>query len=142
MPDHVAIMTKAWKLIPKILSGEKTIESRWYQTKRTPWDQIGAGDTVYFKNSGEAVTAKAEVGEVLQFTIKNLDEARNIVSKYGRSICLINHNPSTWPSLPKYCILIRLKNPQPVDPPFLIDKTGFGSAAAWITVDSIGHIKL
>ena len=53
--DHVAIMNKSWGLIPKILSGSKTIESRWYKTKRTPWDKIAKGDTVYFKNSGEQV---------------------------------------------------------------------------------------
>lgn len=51
---HVAIMKPSWKLIPKILSGEKTIESRWYQTRRAPWNGIAAGDVVYFKDSGEA----------------------------------------------------------------------------------------
>ena len=54
---HVAIMNKSWNLIPKIISGEKSIESRWYQTKRTPWDKIKAGDKIFFKNSGEAIIA-------------------------------------------------------------------------------------
>ncbi|MEI7477466.1 MAG: hypothetical protein WCJ81_02865 [bacterium] len=40
--DHVAIMKKSRKLIPKIVSGEKTIESRWYQTKRAPWNTVHA----------------------------------------------------------------------------------------------------
>lgn len=49
---HIAIMNGPWNLIPKILSGEKTIESRWYRTRRAPWGGIRAGDTVYFKDSG------------------------------------------------------------------------------------------
>jgi ASC-1-like (ASCH) protein len=139
--DHVAIMTKSWKLIPKILSGKKTIESRWYKTKRTPWNRIRSGDHVYFKNSGEAITATADVAEVLQFTLDSIDSTRDVTSRYGKEICLIDPNPSSWPSTPKYCILIRLKNAHPIDP-FLIDKRGFGNAAAWITIDSIDQIRL
>lgn len=44
--DHVAILRKDWKLLPKILSGEKTIESRWYQTKRGSYNKIKEG-TLY-----------------------------------------------------------------------------------------------
>lgn len=32
--EHVAIMKKSWGLTRKILSGEKTIESRWYRFRR------------------------------------------------------------------------------------------------------------
>ncbi|MFA5029280.1 MAG: hypothetical protein WC518_00835 [Patescibacteria group bacterium] len=140
--DHVAIMNKSWKLIPKILSGEKTIESRWYQTKRSPWGKIMAGQTVYFKNSGEPVIAKAIVSEAMQFEINSIDDARDIVSKYGQEICLVDNNPARWRRLAKYCILIRLKNPERLATPFQIDKKGFGSGAAWIIVESIEKIKI
>ena len=65
--DHLAIMNASWNLIPKILSGEKSVESRWYKTKRAPWDKIKSGETIYFKNSGGLVIAKATVANVLQF---------------------------------------------------------------------------
>ena len=138
--DHVAIMKKSWGLIPKILSGEKTIESRWYQTRRAPWNKIKTGDTVFFKNSGELVTVKAKVSQVWQFGIKSLANAQDIVKKYGREICLVNPNPSKWAKLPKYCVLIGLKNPQTVKP-FQINKKGFGIGAAWLVVDNINKIK-
>lgn len=38
--DHLAIMNPKRKLIPKILSGEKKIESRWYMMRVAPWDKI------------------------------------------------------------------------------------------------------
>lgn len=139
--DHIAIMKKSWGLIPKILSGEKTIESRWYQTRRVPWNAIVEGDTVYFKNSGEEVSAKAEVLSVLQFELKDIPDARCVIAKYGKQICLVNKDPSTWDGVPKYCILILLKNPKSVKP-FKIDKQGFGNAAAWLAVGDIKRVKL
>ena len=64
---HVAIMRRSWGLLEKILSGEKTIESRWYMQKSEPWESIDAGDIIYFKNSGAPVTLSASVDKVLQF---------------------------------------------------------------------------
>jgi ASC-1-like (ASCH) protein len=139
--DHLAIMNKSWKLIPKIISGEKSIESRWYQMRCAPWNKISKGDRIFFKNSGEAVTAAAAVSKVKKFTIVNLKEAKDIIKKYGREICLVNDDPSTWKRLPKYCVLIWLIKPELLKEPFLIDKTGFGSAAAWLSVKNISQIK-
>lgn len=138
---HVAIMNPEWKLIPKILSGEKTIESRWYQTKRAPWNQIQTGDTVFFKDSGKSITARAEVAEVFQFTFQDLSGIQNVLNRYGKEICLVNPDPKTWGKTPKYCILIRLKNPQVVERPFNINKQGFGIGCAWIATDDIERIK-
>ncbi|HSE56813.1 MAG TPA: hypothetical protein VLB02_01880 [Candidatus Paceibacterota bacterium] len=139
--QHVAIMNKSWKLIPKILSKEKTIESRWYKTKRTPWGKIKPGEVIFFKNSGELVTAKAMVKKVLQFEIKHLVDAEKIVQTYGKEICIINKNPRTWGKLPKYCILMFLTNPQIVKIPFAIEKRGFGTGAAWLTVPNVLKLK-
>ena len=44
---HLAILDKKRKLLSKILSGEKNIESRWYTQKRAPWDKIKVGDTIF-----------------------------------------------------------------------------------------------
>jgi ASC-1-like (ASCH) protein len=139
---HVAIMNKSWKLIPKILSGEKTIESRWYQTKRSPWNKAKTGDTVYFKNSGEPVTAKATVTEVLQFALQNFSDVQTITQRYGKQICLVNPNPKTWDKLPKYCILLKLSHPKIVAKPWKINKKGYGAGAAWISIKNISDIRM
>ncbi len=139
--DHVAIMMPSWKLIPKILSGEKTIESRWYQTRRAPWDRVFVGDRVFFKDSGKPVTAQASVSNVWQFEMHALHDAKKIVDEFGRRIALINPDVSTWKRLPKYCVLIELTCPVSCTP-FYIEKRGFGSGAAWIAVDSIDRLRV
>jgi hypothetical protein len=137
---HVAIMKKSWGLIPKILSGEKTIESRWYQTRRAPWDRVQQGDTIYFKNSGEPVSSTATVSNVLQFELHSYADAQKIVKEYGKEICMINRDPKTWGKLPRYCILLFLTKPKSITL-FDISKKGFGNANAWLTVPSINAIK-
>jgi len=82
--DHVAIMKKSWGLTRKILTGEKKIESRWYQSRRAPWDRIKAGDNLYFKDSGDPVMIKAEVGRVLQFSDLTPSRVKEILSIYGK----------------------------------------------------------
>jgi ASC-1-like (ASCH) protein len=137
--DHIAIMRKSWKLIPKILSGEKSIESRWYRTRRAPWGKIASGDRIFFKNAGEPVTAKAVVSDVFQFEIKDVSGACEIIKKYGREICLVSVDPEDWDFTPKYCVLMRLIDAENVTP-FDIDKSGFGIGAAWMTIPDISKI--
>lgn len=139
--DHVAIMTPSWKLIPKILSGEKSIESRWYQTRRAPWNAASIGDRIFFKDSGKLITAQATVSRVWQFEIASVQDAKRIVNEFGRRIAIVNPNVSTWGKLPKYCVLVELRDPKSIVP-FNINKAGFGSGAAWIAVDSIDRIRL
>ena len=129
--DHVAIMNKRFgDLIAKILSREKIIESRWSKNKIVPWGRVHSGDRVYFKNAGEPVIAVAEIEKVSQFEKKDFDKARELF-------------PTTdeWARGKNYCVLMWLKNPRKVKP-FKIDKSGFGSAAAWLCVGNIEKIKV
>ncbi len=140
--DHVAIMKKSWGLVEKILGRRKTIESRWYASKRAPWDKIKRGDTIYFKNSGEPVTIKAVVGKVLQFSSLTPDRVMQLIEKHGKADG-IEENKNMFYRLfrnKKYCILVFLSKPEPVKP-FWIDKSGFGAMSSWICVDDIRKIK-
>jgi len=138
---HIAILKKEWKLDKKILSGEKTIESRWYKAKYPPWNRIKAGDVVFFKNSGEMVMLKADVEKVLQFDNLFVGKIKDILETYGKQICIQNI-PKAVEKLKdkRYCILIFLKNPQTIEL-FQIDKTGYGNACAWICVEDVEKIK-
>ena len=142
--DHVAIMKKSWGMIPKILTGEKKIESRWGINKCTPWGKINQGDTVYFKNSGEPVTVRATVYKIQVFTNLNPKGVREILTKYGGKdgIAVGNIEATiTWAKKKRYCTLIYLASPQPVKP-FNINKSGFGTPAAWLCVPNINRIKI
>ncbi len=140
---HVAIMKKSWGLVPKILAGEKKIESRWYKTKRAPFGKIGKGDTVYFKNSSGPVTVKAEVKNIKEFDNLNPRQVKEILEKWGDDDGISKGKIPEFYELfkdKKYCMLIFLKNPHKIKP-FDIDKTGFGMMSAWITVDNVNKIK-
>jgi ASC-1-like (ASCH) protein len=142
--DHLAIMRKSWGLLPKILNGEKTIESRWYRNKYSPWDKIKKGDTVYFKNSGgEPVTVKAEVLDVLQFSNLTPKKVKEILNEYGARDGLGKKEIDNYYEKFKdknYCLLIFIKNPEKIEP-FEVDKKGFGAMSAWITIDNIKMIR-
>jgi ASC-1-like (ASCH) protein len=142
--DHVAIMRKSWKLTQKILSGEKKIESRWYSNKSAPWDRIKAGESVYFKDSGEPVTIKASVERVLQFSELTPHAIKEILDKFGGVDGINISDMSKFYERFKhkrYCLLIFLRNAQKIKP-FNVNKKGFGNMAAWLCVRDVDAIKL
>jgi len=141
--EHLAIMRKSWNLTQKILTGKKRIESRWYKIKYSPWGRIKKGETVYFKDSGELVTIKAEVDKVIQFSSLDPEKVRDILEKYSDDDGIEKEKIPEFLEMfkdKKYCMLIFLKNPQKIEP-FEINKNGFGIMSSWITIDSIDKIK-
>jgi len=142
---HIAIMRKSWGLTQKILTGEKTIETRWYMNRHKPWGVINQGDTVYFKDSGEPVRLKATVSKVVQFKNLTPQKVATILKYYAQADGLEVDKKDIKPYFEmfknkRYCLLVFLKDPQAVEP-FEIDKSGFGAMAAWITVDRINLIR-
>lgn len=141
---HLAIMKKSWGLLPKILSGEKKIESRWYRSKGAPWDRIKSDDIVYFKDSGYPITIKARVSKVIQFSNLTPKIVRKIIAKYGQANGLGIQDKNKFFELfknKKYCILIFLSEIKKIKP-FNINKRSFGLMSAWITVDDLKKIKV
>ncbi len=139
--DHVAIMKKSLGFLEKIISGDKTIESRWYATRRTPWNKVKSGEIVFFQNNGGPVTLKTQVSKVLQFENLTPEKIKEILTKYGGQIGL-EDTEQFFQTVKdkKYCILIFLEDVQPVKP-FFINKKGFGMMSAWISVENINSIK-
>ncbi|MBP8961055.1 hypothetical protein KBG31_02425 [Patescibacteria group bacterium] len=135
---HIAIMKKDWGLIQKILSGEKTIETRWYKHKAKPWDCIKKGETIYFKDSGSPVTVKAKVSQVEQYEDLDEEKTREILAKYSQKdlgTSNISSEILEYINGKKYAIIVHLINPQKIKP-FNIDKRGFGAMSAWLCVTS------
>jgi hypothetical protein len=149
--DHVAILRRAIiskgdNLLGDILAGTKTIESRWYVNKVSPWDRIKTGDFVYFKESGCPITAVAKVAKVLQY--ENLD--RHVISKiiktYGKQIApnTLEDEFLAWgetANKKRYCILVFLTEIKKIEP-FEVDKKGYGISSAWLCVGDIGKVRL
>lgn len=142
--DHVAFFRKGSNFLNMILAREKTIESRWYKTKRAPWGRIHPGETIYFKNAGEPITAKATIQHILQITPLDKKKIHELLETYGKHICFDKdeiQNDVARLKDKNYCILLFLENPERIKP-FTINKKGFGNQAAWITVPTIKKIQL
>lgn len=141
--EHVAVMRKSWGLTGKLVTGQKKIESRWYRVKYAPWGRIKPGETVYFKNSGEPVTLKAEVEEVLLFSGLTPDKVLMILERYGKDDGIEEDEIPRFFEMfreKRYCMLVFLRNVQAIAP-FEISKRGFGAMSSWICVDSIEKLK-
>ncbi len=143
--DHLAIMNPKRKLIPKILSWEKTIESRRYMMKIAPRNRIKEGDTVYFKDAGKEAGASATVAKVLQYEHYTDEQLHDIIFALWWPWWIAFHSSldATYErAKPKnYCILVFLKDPKKITP-FAIDKRWYGSACAWITLPDIEKIRI
>jgi len=142
--DHVAIMNRSLFSLEKIISGEKRIESRWFKYRKAPWGLVSVDDTLYFKNSGEQVKIKAQVDKVIQFDELAGEDVECILKKYGKNIGLEAGQLNEFHEKVKdkrYCVLMFLTNIEKVEP-FSIDKSGYGSMTAWITVKNISEIKI
>jgi ASC-1-like (ASCH) protein len=137
-------MDKRKKFLEKIASGEKTIESRWYVNRISPWNKIKKGETVWFKNSGERVILKAKVEKVIQFANLTPGKTLEILKKYGKEIGFKENQYKDWvesSSKKRYCILVFLHNPKLVKP-FNINKAGFGMSSAWISTKDINRLAV
>ncbi len=142
--DHIAIMQKSWGLTEKIVTGQKTIESRWYNKTYAPWGRISPGDTIYFKNTGEPITIEAEVEKVHYFSDLTPVKVQTILDEYSKGIGIEETDIPTFFEKFKhkrYCILIYLKHAQRI-PPFEINKQGFGAMSSWICVEHISKIQV
>lgn len=137
--DHLAILSKKRKLLSKILSKEKRIESRWYKFRKPPVGCIASGDTIYFKETGDPVSAKAKVEKVISYKNLNPKLITEIIRKHGE---LIGINLDFLDSVKekRFCTLIFLKQAQKIKP-FKIDKRGYGLMNAWISVPDISVLK-
>lgn len=141
---HVAIMKKSWRLLSKIASGNKIIESRWYTRKVDAWGKVSAKDTIFFKNSGEPITLRAEVNYVLQFQNLTPTKVQELLDMYGVHDGINEEELPAYYELfkdKKYCILMFLTDVRPVRP-FHISKAGFGAMSAWVTVEDVDTLKL
>ena len=82
--SHLVILKKPY--LDKILSGAKTIESRFSKTMIAPFGRIVSGDKLFFKISSGPVCAVGRAAKIKQFD--NLTSAKlNLLrQKYDRYI--------------------------------------------------------
>lgn len=114
MTSHIAILSHK-SVLDKILSGEKTIESRFSRVKSVPFGQIAAGDLVYFKLSGGPVLGRATIGRVEEFdnlTPRQIDE----LAKHYRTELALSEDFLARKMESKYASLLFLEGVEATTP--------------------------
>lgn len=81
---HLAIFTGDGA--EKILSGQKTIESRFSRVKIAPFGKVSCGDLVYIKPPGKEIIGQFRVKKVIFYDGLNLNDVSYLRAKYGKEI--------------------------------------------------------
>jgi len=126
---HLAIFTE--KLMKKLISGEKKLESRFSNNFISPHGQIKKGDLVAVKKSGGAVTAVFIVGDVTSF--QNLNNARvmELKKKYTTKLGLSGKDEFwTVKADSKYATFITVNNLKKIHPFFI----GKKDRTSWVVI--------
>ncbi len=125
---HIVILRQPF--FDMVLSGEKTIESRWSMNKIAPYNKVKAGDIIHLKETGKDVTATAKVRRVKYYELTP-EKVEDIRTKYGKEIG--TYKFEDWQSIlqKKYCTLIWLENVKRVEP----IKVPRSNGAGWLVVN-------
>ena len=132
---HLSILKKTY--LELILTGRKNIESRLTMTRKAPFDQIAAGDFIYFKLSSGPVCGTATVKKIAQFSNLDKKEIKRIEGRYNDQIC---GEPEYWRQKSQcgYCLLIWLSDVKRIEP-IQIEKSDM---RAWVILDQKTNYNL
>ena len=125
--QHIAILKQPF--FDMVLSGEKTIESRWSMVKVAPYKKVSVVDKILLKETGKDVTATANVKKV-QFYELTPEIVEDIRMKYGKQIGTDKFEEWKSTLQKKYCTLIWLDEVTPVAP----IKVKRSNGAGWIVL--------
>ena len=125
--QHIAILKQPF--FDMVLSGEKTIESRWSMVKVAPYKKVSVGDKILLKETGKDVTATVNVRKV-QFYELTPEIVEDIRIKYGKQIGTDKFEDWKSTLQKKYCTLIWLDEVTPVAP----IKVKRSNGAGWIVL--------
>ena len=70
----------------KILSGEKSIESRFSKSKIPPFGVISSGDLVYIKSSGKDIIGQFRVKKVIFLDGLTLDDVLDVKKRFEKQL--------------------------------------------------------
>lgn len=125
--QHIAILRQPF--FDMVLSGTKTIESRWSMHKVAPYNKVKIGDEILLKETCKDVTATAKVKDVKYFELTP-QIVEDIRIKYGKEIGAEKFENWQATLQKKYCTLIWLDSVNQIKP----IKVPRSNGAGWIVV--------
>ena len=135
--QHLAIFQPNW--IDLILSGQKTIESRFTKVKCLPFGRVNVGDTVYMKESGGLVRGMFTAKAVETYENLTENDVFEIADTYSEQI-FASHRFSEYVDTvicdkwytSKYATLIHIENVSAFEQPFPYHKR---DRRAWVVME-------
>ena len=134
---HLVILKK--RPIDNILNGRKTIESRFWKTRRPAFGRVSRADTLFLKLSSGPVCAKAKVSDVRCYENLTPGQIRRIRQQYDSGIL---GSDEYWLSKQnsRFAMLVWLTDVRPIDH-IRIDKKDW---RAWVMLtegDDFGLLR-
>ena len=138
MKHHLAILSPGW--IELILSGDKTIESRFSKRRCAPFGKVDAGDVVFMKESGGLVkgafrVAKVDTIEKLTYELRIAIDACFREQIFGTPY--FTEHWDQWKAS-KYATLLHIAEPVAFAEPFVFPKR---DRRTWVVLDGISDVK-
>lgn len=84
MRKHLAITDRA--VVEAILSGRKSVETRFSKHKIVPFGVVGVGDLVYLKPPGEEIAGQFRVKKVYSFDGLTTDDVEKVFRDFKNEI--------------------------------------------------------
>ena len=111
---HIVILKQ--KYFDMILSGEKTIESRFSLNKSAPYGKVSIGDELLLKVTGGCVTATAKVKAVEYYEDLYPERINKIRVKYGKQIGSTKMSDWMDTMTKNFCTLIWIEDVKEIEP--------------------------
>lgn len=112
-----------------VLSGQKTIESRWGMNRAAPYQKISVGDEILLKETGKDVTATARAKRVEFFELTP-EKVEQIRQKWGKEIGTDRFEDWQSTMQKKFCTLVWLEDVKVIKPL----KVPRSNGAGWIVL--------
>jgi len=99
-----------------ILSGRKTVESRFGTRRSAPYGRVQRGDMVLLKQTGGPVVGVCELGEIWSYHIQRRDQLREIRMEFSGALCATE--PEFWVKrrMAEFVTLMRVESVHPLVP--------------------------
>ena len=82
---HLAILHQPY--LNKIISYQKTIESRFQKVKTSPFNKVFSKDILFLKQTSGSILSIAQLSKVDFFSFSNVGEVEKIIQKYEKELC-------------------------------------------------------
>ncbi len=86
MTLHLAILREPY--LSRVLSGEKTIESRFLRIRAAPYGRVAVADQLLLKRAGGPIVASARVERVAEFADLTPHAMTDLIARYADGLCL------------------------------------------------------